>query len=155
MTDPTANSNVTQYQFFNYSVRIACNGGECDSYNASLDPPAVWDNSNYEYRIQVNLTEPQGVRRSSEHVKFNVTLLGGKLPLRNENGTSLYCNGTRVRWDAYATNTSTSWITGLEGLAELDFLASEKKQCFLYFRYEFFTGRTSANCYRSKICLRQ
>ncbi|MFC1648667.1 PA14 domain-containing protein, partial [Nanoarchaeota archaeon] len=133
LVNPLSNKNVTQYRFFNFTSSITCTGGECGSYNATLDPPLPWDNPNYKYRVYVNLSEPQSFARTNEHVRLSISLNTSELPLTNENGTSLYCEGTREPWDAYATSTSSGWITTLEGLGELDFSADEQKDCFIYF----------------------
>jgi len=137
LISPASDYNATQDRFFTFSARISCLDGECGSFNATLDPPAPWDDLRYGYRHLITLSEPAGLARTSEHVRFNISLDPGILPLSQENRTVFYCNGTRVRMDAYALETSGLSITRLEALAELDFLASGSKECFLYHDPDF------------------
>lgn len=104
----------------------SCQDGSCVSTG-----PTEWWNSNFGYRRPITFTEPQGLARDDEHVRFSVTLSTGRED--NADGAVLVCDDLQVPFDGYATSTSGGWITGLEGVAELDFTASEAKSCYLYY----------------------
>ena len=44
LINPSSNTNVNPNQFFNFTARVTCTGGECGNVNVTLDPAANWWN---------------------------------------------------------------------------------------------------------------
>ncbi|MBI2557706.1 hypothetical protein HYW20_00115 [Candidatus Woesearchaeota archaeon] len=103
--------------------------------NPSMNFGNLWDNTSFEYRTRINFNETTNLSRTFEHIKINISLAEGRL--MNENGTNLFCNGSKIPFDAYALSNSNGWITKLEGLAELNFTQMENKTCYLYYGPDF------------------
>ncbi|MBN2422330.1 DUF2341 domain-containing protein [Candidatus Woesearchaeota archaeon] len=62
LISPNSNTNVTRNQFFNFTSRVTCTGGECGYVNATLDPyVGDWWNSSYTSRKEINITNSGSV----------------------------------------------------------------------------------------------
>ena len=75
LINPTANVNVTQNSFFNYSAMISCSVGECGYLNATLtllEYPPDWWNTSWTRRQSIDLSERSG--SSLTDYQFNITL---------------------------------------------------------------------------------
>ncbi len=132
--------NVSEVDFFEIRANASINYTTLKQYYGSNEIVNItglfvegWDNSNFGYRTQVNLSEPQNLARTDEHIRINFTIEEGKLPDSNENNTIMYCDDKQVHWDAYALTTSNGWVTELQGLAALNFTANEDKTCYIYY----------------------
>jgi hypothetical protein len=138
---PTAGAmaNVTQNDTFSVAANITCGGdagGSCGNVTAyarrnSSGFPSGWFNTSYSYRRKVTFANPQSLGQNNTHVLFSFTLAAGRLS--NENGTLLVCSSAQVPFDGYGTSFSGNSVTGLEGLAELNFTESETKTCYIYY----------------------
>jgi len=56
LVSPNTATNVTRNEFFNFTARINCTGGECGYLNATLDP-TDWLNNSFNYRKSITITE--------------------------------------------------------------------------------------------------
>lgn len=90
---------------------------------------AQWDNTGYDYRRQVTFTEPAGVARTSDHIRFAV----GLQEFRSTGDMALYCGGSQMPLETHVLSMSGGWATSIQAVAELDFTADEVKDCYVYY----------------------
>jgi len=75
LISPSSSINVTQNKFFNFSAKVTCSGGECGYLNATLDPVGWWD-SNWIYRMAINITEMNNTNLTGFQVNLSVNTSG-------------------------------------------------------------------------------
>jgi len=92
---------------------------------------AQWEDNNYQYRKAVSFSEPAGLARTKEHVRFDVSIPSGH---KIASGIpALYCSGSKVPLDFFDKDVSGGFATTVQAVAELDFSAGEGKSCYLYY----------------------
>ena len=74
LINPSSNANVNPNEFFSFTARINCLGGECGDVNATLDPVNWW-NTGFIYRKNVNITSSAAL--SDFPVYLNVNYASG------------------------------------------------------------------------------
>ena len=95
------------------------------------DPEEPWYDLEFQYRRQINFTEPQGLSRINTHVLLSIDFEQNRLS--NENGIVLVYNGEKIPFDGYAITEENGWVTTLEGLAEINISSGETISCYLYY----------------------
>lgn len=115
LISPNTNINVTRNQFFNFTSRVTCTGGECGYINATLDPANWWDSS-WRKRVQINITNVGSSSLTNFPAYLNITydadMLSNYNDLRFINGSCDSGSSTVLDYEIEYSdaNHSDTWI---------------------------------------------
>ncbi len=133
LISPSTHVNVTRNRFFNFTARVTCSGGECGDVNATLDPTNWW-NSNWDYRMQINITENSGSAVSNWTTNVSIdtqTLVSAGKMNADMSDLRIIENGTEI---AYHIEPNTNNTANTIIHFKTDLSASQKKDTvFLYY----------------------
>ncbi|MFA5764461.1 MAG: DUF2341 domain-containing protein, partial [archaeon] len=115
LINPDSNINVNPNEFFNFTTKVTCTGGECGFVNVTLDPAGSWWNLNYENRKLINITNPSSsilVQNYSMIIIVDTT--GINFQDDGDDLRIVYWNGTtNVELDSYNDTSFNSTSTSL------------------------------------------
>ncbi|MGV8087219.1 MAG: hypothetical protein ACP5N1_06335, partial [Candidatus Woesearchaeota archaeon] len=116
LISPNNSINVTQNRFFNFTVNVSCNGGECGNTSVVLDPEISWWNIYWLYRRQINITNStSSIVRQNYSIRLVLNTTGDNFLDNGDDVRIVLYNGSWVELDrinetAFNSSTTEIWF---------------------------------------------